>query len=275
MHDGSVRITTTAGTMAWRTEGVGPAVLLVHGIPGAGAAWDAVADGLTAGGSRVLVPDLLGFGDSDRPTGAGALWVDAQAVAIREGLDQMEVGEVVLVGHDYGVPTAITLAQQLGDRVAGMVLAAGNVFTDTPIPVPLQALTLPLVGQQLARVALSGLALRMMLRAGVGRPRVQLDPAVHVGDRSQQHAIRTIFTTALRELSTRYAAVEDALPTLDVPVRVLWGDRDPFFPVEQGRRVAAAIPGATLEVLAAAGHFLPAERPEQLVAAVDDVLAVS
>lgn len=145
------------------------------------------------------------------------------------------------------------------------MLAAGNLFTDTPIPVPLNTMTWPLVGRQAARIALSTPMLRMMLRIGVGRPPVRLDPDVYLGDAGQRRAIRTIFSGALRELTDRYAEVEAGLATLQGPTAVLWGDRDPFFAVDQACRAASAIPSATLRIEPDAGHFLPAERPTSFI----------
>ncbi len=107
-----------------------------------------------------------------------------------------------------------------------------------------------------------------MLRMGVGRPPVRLDPDVYLGDTDQRRAIRTIFSGALRELGDRYAEVETALATLRQPTIVLWGDCDPFFAVEQAQRAANAIPDATLRIEADAGHFLPAERPTAFIGAV-------
>ena len=49
-----------------------------------------------------------------------------------------------------------------------------------------------------------------------------------------------------------------------VPTEVLWGGRDPFFDVAQGRRTAEQIPGSTFTVLEGCGHFVPEERPEAL-----------
>ncbi|MBW3591437.1 MAG: alpha/beta hydrolase [Actinobacteria bacterium] len=67
MEDGITVMETSAGRVAVRVDGEGPTVLLVHGIPGSAGEWDQVSDGLVAAGFRVLVPDLLGFGASDRP----------------------------------------------------------------------------------------------------------------------------------------------------------------------------------------------------------------
>lgn len=247
--------------VAVRTVGDGPPVLLVHGIPGSSEAWDAVVPGLVESGYRVLVPDLLGFGRSSRPRAAAELWLDAQARALAGVLAALAEGPALVAGHDYGAPTSVILARQVPARVSGLVLSAGNLFTDTPIPLPLRSLRLPGVGALAARIALSGPSLRLMLRFGSGRPRPPMDPDVYLGDRRQQAAIRVIFATALRELESRYAEVEATLPDLEKPTVVLWGDRDPFFALDEGLRAASAIPGAELVVAEGAGHFLPAERP--------------
>ena len=49
----------------------------------------------------------------------------------------------------------------------------------------------------------------------------------------------------------------------------MWGDCDPFFPVAQAERTAQLIQGASLTVLPGAGHFLPEERPAELVDVVE------
>lgn len=89
-----------------------------------------------------------------------------------------------------------------------------------------------------------------------------------VGDRAQVRATRTIFAAALRELGPRYAPIEATLPAITAPTIVLWGDRDEFFSLDDGRRLAAAIPGAQLHVLEGAGHFLARERTDEVVAAI-------
>src|SRR4051812_34267865 len=201
-------------------------VVLLHGIPGSGAVWRTVAENL-AGDHRVLVPDLLGFGHSRRPDAIEGLWVDAQADALREALRVAGVERAVFAGHDFGGPVALALAQRpgAGELIAGLCLAATNVFADTPIPLPIRAVTWAVIGALAERVLFCGPSLRAMLRQGSGRP---LDPAVYLGDSDQQHAIATIFTHALRELDSRYAFAAPALGQLEIPVVVAWGDRDPF-----------------------------------------------
>lgn len=268
MDQRSRTVSTTTGTVAVRSAGEGPAVLLVHGIPGSSGVWAPVSDGLVQAGFRVLAPDLLGFADSDRPTALDDLWIGSQATALAEVLDAVEAAPAIVVGHDYGAPISVTLAARHPRAVSGLVLAAGNLFTDTPIPMPLNTVTWPLIGDLVGRLAFSTPALRMMLRAGTGRPHVHLDPAVYLGDAAQRRAIKTIFAGALRELPDRYGQVEAALADLRTSTVVLWGDRDPFFGTRQAHRTVDAIPEAVLQVEAGAGHFLPAERPAAFIDAV-------
>lgn len=258
-------VPTPTGTMAVQSAGDGPGVLLVHGIPGSSEMWGEVSEGLVDSGFRVLVPDLLGFGASDRPVTLDELFLEAQATALAHVLEEFEARTVIVVGHDYGVPTSVMLARYQPNRVSSLLLAAGNLFTDTPIPAPLNTLTWPLIGRIAGRVVFSTPMLRMMLRIGVGRPAVRLDPDLYLGDPRQQHSIKTIFSGSLRGLADRYAEVEAELATLHIPTAVLWGDRDPFFDVEQAERAASAIPGATLRIEPGAGHFLPAERPASFI----------
>lgn len=238
----------------------GPAVVLIHGIPGSAAVWDRVAQSL-APDHRVFVPDLLGFGASPRPRRADELWADRQATALASALDAAKVTGACIVGHDFGGPVALALSRQRPDLVRSCGLLASNTFPDTPIPLPIRAVTWPLVGSVAAGALFSGPSLALMLRRGSSAP---LKTDVYLGDDAQRAAIRTIFSHALRNLAELYIATEQALGELDVPVLVAWGDRDAFFPVEQGRRTAAAARRGRLVVYSGAGHFLPSERPDEL-----------
>lgn len=255
-------------------QGRGSVVVLLHGIPGSGLSWLAVAERL-AETHRVLVPDLLGFGDSSRCLDAQMLHAEGQAALLSDALGALQIDRAVVVGHDFGGPVALMLLARKPSRVAGVGLLATNTFTDTPIPFPLSAVTWPLLGRIARKAVFSQASLRMMLRRGVGTPNVVLDPAGHIGDREQARAIATIFEVSLLRLAALYGPIEEALRSVAVPSFVAWGDRDPFFSIEQGRRTAGAIPGSQFELMAGAGHFLPAERPDEVAALVDELARAS
>lgn len=252
--------------LAFRRDGSGKSVVLLHGIPGSGRNWNGVADGLSDD-HDVIVPDLLGFGGSSRPATLEALHADAQASALADLLDEIEVSGAIVVGHDFGGPIALLLAAKRPDLVSHLGLLATNAFTDTPIPFPLSAVTWPLVGNAASGLLFSRPSLAMMLKSGTRKPNKRLDASAYLGDKGQVRSIRTIFGGSLSGLRTLYGPVEAALKSVHVPSIVVWGDRDPFFPVRQGERTAQAL-RAPLEVLEGAGHFLPEERPDEVAAAI-------
>jgi pimeloyl-ACP methyl ester carboxylesterase len=79
---------------------------------------------------------------------------------------------------------------------------------------------------------------------------------------------RRIFLDSLRHLRARYEPVQRALCAVTCPSVVVWGDRDPFFPVSVGERTARSIPGARFETLQGCGHFVPGEAPAELAAII-------
>lgn len=250
--------------LGYRRMGGGQPVVLLHGIPGSGATWAPVVEALPDG-FDVIVPDLLGFGGSERPRGLDDLHAVAQAAAVAALLDELHLTGAVVVGHDFGGPVAVMLTAARADLVAAIGLFATNTFPDTPIPFPLSTVNWPVVGAAAQRVLFCGLSLRMLLRQAVGPGGPHLDPAVHLGDSAQQAAIATIFAGSLTGLARLYEPVEAQLRSLDIPAVVGWGDRDPLFSVEQGRRTADAA-GVDLRLYSGAGHFLPQERPADVAA---------
>jgi pimeloyl-ACP methyl ester carboxylesterase len=230
----------------------GSLIVLIHGIPGNAQSWRAVAERLSIG-HRVLVPDLIGFGESRRSSRIDELWADAQAAELEKLIDE----PATIAGHDYGGPVALTLYRRRPQLFTRLALLATNTFTDTPIPLPIRAVTWPLIGPAAERILFS--------RPGLG---IVANGHAELGDPDQIRATQVIFATALRELRDRYRPIEETLAGVAVPTTVLWGDRDQFFGVAQGERLAREIPGARLQILRGAGHFLPAERPDEIADAL-------
>src|SRR5688500_7296375 len=120
--------------------------VLLHGIPGCASSWRLVTEHLGIE-HTVMVPDLLGFGDRRPADGADGLLAPAQAEAVVGVLEEQELREVVLVGHDFGGPVAAHVAASVPERIAGLALFATNALPDTPIPFPLSTVTLPVIGR--------------------------------------------------------------------------------------------------------------------------------
>jgi pimeloyl-ACP methyl ester carboxylesterase len=214
---------------------------------------------------KVIVPHLLGFQDSSRPEKPAELWVDAQAEGVLAICDQLSVQTAVLGGHDFGGPVAAKLVELRSPGWTHLALFSANVFRDTPIPPPLSFAVLPIVGRLFRKLLFSRPSLAMMLKQGVGRPGVSLASAAYLGDKRQARVIGTIFSHALTNLNSLYPPVEQALAGFNGPALVGWGDKDPFFSVEQGRRTADLVNGV-FSLYEGAGHFTPEECVEEIVA---------
>lgn len=108
----------------------GRPIVLWHGFLGTAYAWAQVAPRLVDAGYRVLVPDMLGFGDSDKPE--GNVGYDARALADRFRSLVRSVGmadlRLLLVAHDMGAPPALIWASDHPSEVAGLVYIEAPVM---------------------------------------------------------------------------------------------------------------------------------------------------
>lgn len=252
--------------------GRGPTVVLLHGIPGSRRTFAAVGERLGKT-CRVVVPDLLGFGDS--PDAPARYHAAEHAEVVVQFLTNLGIEQLHLVGFDFGGPTAIHIAGRLGKRIQSLTIAATNMFPDTPIPPPLRLAKVPLLGWLLFRVGFGRLGLMAMWLAAVG-DRAGF-PFKRYRAALEGHGVRTtrrIFLRSMRDLPGLYGEVERLGRTLGLPSLVLWGDRDPFFPTTVGERTAKAL-GAELRVLKGCGHFVPEERPAETAEAIADLVARS
>lgn len=245
----------------------GPPILLLHGIPGWRGMWRNAARYLAAD-CRVISPDLLGFGESSEPS--GGFHASGQADMLVRLIRHLRCGPVHLVGFDFGGPIAVLVYRQAPELVSSLTLAATNVFTDTPIPVPLGLVRRRWVGDLFARVLFSRAGLAMMWFVAVTRKDAFRFAQYRELLRFPRGITwtRRVFQSSLRRLSELYAPVQATLSTVQVPCAVIWGDRDPFFPIAIGERTASSIPGAALVRFPGCGHFLPEEDPAAFAGAV-------
>ncbi len=107
--------------MALRVHGgTGSSLVLIHGILGGSGDWSGVVERLA--GFRIVVPDLLGFGDSSKPRDVDGLWADAQAAALDHAL--RELGIERAQGHHFAPPLTVDEIEQLLARDSGIEATA-------------------------------------------------------------------------------------------------------------------------------------------------------
>lgn len=260
--------------MPVRIGGSGATVLLIHGIPANGELWLGVAEELVRT-CRVIVPDLIGFGSSDRRSGA-PVDVASQSGYCVEMLTQVVGNEpVVVVGQDIGGAVAQVLACDYTDRVAALVLVNAVAYDSWPVPVMRVAQRMmPALRRVPGGPLLTVMQylLRRELRHSVDRralPEMFIDP----------------FRTAdgYRDLLDLIAMLDDRytvdrsprLGHLGVPFSLAWGARDRFQPLRIGERLAADAGLDGFTVLPEASHFSPADAPVEIAAEIARLAAAA
>src|SRR5438477_8364849 len=113
------RFESSGGELAYIDEGDGPAVLLLHGFPTSSFLWRSFVPPLAAR-FRVIVPDLLGYGDSDKPAEAD-LTMRAQARYVREMLESLPVQRCAAIAHDLGGAVAQLRALEGGGEALALL----------------------------------------------------------------------------------------------------------------------------------------------------------
>jgi pimeloyl-ACP methyl ester carboxylesterase len=259
-------------------RGSGPPLVLLHG--NGIMADDFATSGLIDEAARryhVYAFDRPGFGHSERPR--GTVWTPLeQARLLHKALRQLGVQRPVVLGHSWGTMVALSLALELPDDVAGLVLLSGYYYPSMRLDAPLAAPpAIPILGDLLRYTVapLLGRLLFPLLAKGVFSP----EP---VADTFRRLPVWML----LRPSQLRASAAESALmiPSafrmrrhygeLQLPVAIIAGESDHVAdPGHNAQRLAQAIPHARLHMVRGAGHMVHYTDPGRIVAIVDELRA--
>ena len=243
-------------------QGQGPPVVLLHGFGGWSFCWRKNLQALAASGYRAIAPDLLGHGFSDK-SAPDQVTLAGQVDLLRHLLPALGATPAVVVGNSMGGEIALRLALQAPDLVRAIAIA--NSTGHDRIEIPAQVLRwLRLPGAGLAAWAL--VHSRRFIGGRFVIPcygdRSRLEPGTIEGYclPFRLPGVARLFLQWLPRLdfgreAGNYGCVRQ-------PVLILWGEADPWWPVDDARRFAAAMPQARLVTYPGAGHLPQEEVPE-------------
>lgn len=258
------RFDVADGRIHYVDEGTGPAVVLVHGTP----TWSYLYRRLIralSDGYRVVVPDHLGFGHSEKPQGADYRPA-AHAANLASLLDHLGLEDIVLGVHDFGGPIGLSYAIERPENVRALVLFNTWLWSLEGTPAERAS---RLLGGRMGRFLYTRLNLspRVLLKAAFGdRRRLTRQVHAHYLEPFASPDEREAPWVLARELmgSTDWyrSLWERRARIMDKPSLVLWGMKDPTFGPDYLARWKSELTDARVVELERAGHFVPEEAPD-------------
>lgn len=235
-----------------------PPAVLIHGLGGQSEDWRNLAPYVVAGNLRVYIPDLPGYGRSERPA-SFSYSIPDQAATVVAFMDVLGLKQVDLGGWSMGGWVVQRVALGHPDRIRGLLLfnSAGlnsepvwntALFTPTTLAEldQLDALLMPHPPQ------VPGFIANDILRI------------------SHNHA--WVMHRALNSMLTGNDTTDAQLPQLTMPVLIVWGSEDHIFPLAQGQKMHQLIPQSQLEVIDGCGHLAPAQCADKMGPKVEEFL---
>jgi haloalkane dehalogenase len=260
-------------------DGTGPAFVLMHGFPDNLRIYDDIIPYLTASGRRVIAFDFLGFGASDKPARASYSF-EQQLGDLSAVVQNLGLGKVVLVAHDSSGIAAVNFAVEHPYKIASLCIL-NSAYDDSPLNVWPEMIVL------FADPALKALAFAMAqspaqfgwlvdwqrqkfeeLMPADQKPHFEQFMGPLIADNFTVQGsgpafmqMASQFYEELKRNSTRLPLVE----ALDVPVKVIWAEFDPYLGIAMGKERAAHFKNGSFHPVPA-GHWLQSDMPEQVAA---------
>jgi pimeloyl-ACP methyl ester carboxylesterase len=245
--------------------------VLVHGMAGSGATWDAVIPTL-AEHFTVLAPDLPGHGASAKPVD-GDYSLGAFASILRDLMVTFGFEHGTIVGQSLGGGVAMQFAYQFPARCERLVLVGSGGLGREVSPL-LRALAFP--GVEFVYPVIFSSVLRDAGRGMfAGLRKIGLRPSAYVDQIWQSYEsltdpeTRVAFARTLRsvvDVTGQVVSAHDRLPlAADIPTLIVWGADDAIIPVRHAADAQATLPNCRVEIFERVGHFPHCEDPQRFV----------
>jgi len=255
-------------------HGTDGAIVLLHDMPAGAFTWADVMPRLAATGRAVYAIDMLGFGQSDHPWPADTSnWGHADGLKML--FDQLNLTNIVLVGHGLGGSVAQVLATRLSrERIAALALIDTICYEysfaenwpltemkkrqdyDAPKETKLEDMMLDL---------------RATLPMGSANPQRFRDHMEDYIDPWNSELGKELLFQHVRLLHSNYTnSVASDLKVMGKPALIIWGEKDQQMPLKLAYRLNRDIPGSRLEVIPDAGHLVLFDAPQAVANAIAD-----
>jgi len=237
--------------------GEGAPVIFVHGSGPGASGHSNFADNMrefARAGFRAIAIDLLGYGDSSKPTDK-SYTLDLHVPALRKFVDKLGLGRLSLVGNSLGGAVSIRFAIDFPDLVDRLILLAPGGLAS-----------------KLRYLRMPGIRAMMWSQLGPGGPTLEKLQGVfnkQLYDPSQlsRELVEQRYQVALTQPRHVFKTlkVDNLVPRLGevrCPTLVFWGTDDKFCPVETAIPLTQGIPDCRTILVCRCGHWAQVEHPD-------------
>src|SRR5215212_11737248 len=258
---------TSVGEVAYDVHGQGPPVVLVHGTPTRSYLCRNVVPAL-AERRRVYVYDLLGYGESEKWEGQDVS-IAAQARLLKDLVEAWGLEDPAIAGHDIG--GGIVLRAQLLEGVRFSRVAILDAVVLGPRLSEPRSSTWHVREHAEAYEAMPNHLFGAFFSAYLGETNSNLGRdafEAYLAPWRGEEGRRAFVRQAL-QVEERYTGeIEPRLASVEVPVLVVWGEKDGWLDPSLALRLRNEIPGSELKLIQEGGHFVQEDAPEEIAKAL-------
>jgi len=263
-------------TRYWALGDKGTVVILIHGLGASADIWRYNVEAL-AEQHRVYVPDVIGFGRSDKP-GPSFSPFDYTRF-LDDFLNILRIEGASLIGQSLGGAIALHYALQFPQKVRKLVLV-DSAGLGKEVIWTLRLMSIPLVGELVSYPSRKGVEL--FFKFAVRDPALVTKDFVDLyynffSRPGFQKFLLKIVRSIINVAGAReevLAPLRNNLSKITQPTLIIWGERDRVLPLKHAYRGKEKLPQAELKIIEGCGHIPFFERPEEFNKLVLEFLSV-
>lgn len=237
----------------YRIAGLGPAVLILHGWGKGSDSWIEVQKLLTEKGYKVICPDLPGFGKSQKPPQPWGL--DNYCDFIEKFIFVLNLEKFYLLGHSFGGALAVKCCLKFPQKIEKLFLIAAACFRRRNFKKRLFFL--------IAKIfkIFSFLPFYQQIRKSFYKFIVKESDYPYT-----EGIMRDSYLKIIKE------DLENVLEKIQVPVIIIWGEKDKIKKLKEAQRISKEIKNSKLKILENVGHNPHSETPQKLAETITHFL---
>lgn len=232
-----------------------PPVVFLHGLVSQSYGWRKVMPALAQKGFRAIAPDWIGAGRSEEPEKREFGYnPDAFVEAFGQWLDAMSLDKVTLVVQGFQGSVGVQYALRNPDRVHRLAILNAPIVPEAKLPWKIKQMGIPLMGEVITQ---DPILVDRTLEGGGGYVVEDKDLDEYRRPFLKSSSAGRCLQATIQGLKLKASTQEisKGLKSMDKPVLLAWGDRDPWLPIEQVQDFVKTLPDGKLVALEEVGHY--------------------